>query len=109
MIKKYWVYYLFAFSVMFFVYVKLTHKQIVPEATLEVKAVKQLNGWGYEIYRNGKVFISQESIPSLEGNKPFKTEKDALIVGNYVALKMKTKKGLPTISPKEIDSLGIAK
>lgn len=67
----------------------------------KVQTIKLEKGFGYEIIINNKVFIHQEYIPSISGNKNFKTEKEALEIGNLVAAKLKQGK-MPSVSSEEI-------
>lgn len=106
-IKKNWVYILFAFSVIVYtISIVVNHKK---EQVIEAKTVYVGNGWGYEILVDKKLFITQRVIPAIPGKKAFTTESQALSVANLVMSKMKIKKGLPIVTPKELDSLGIIK
>jgi len=73
---------------------------------LSVRAFKSDNSasWGYEILIDKKVYIHQEFIPALEGNRPFTSKKDAMKVGRAVMLKIKTQKS-PTLTKEEVLSL----
>ena len=64
-------------------------------------------GWGYDILINDTIFVHQDIIPGVSGMRGFKTEEQAAKVGNLVLEKMKMGKRLPSVSPKELDSLGI--
>lgn len=66
-------------------------------------------GWGYDIYVDGKRNIHQPILPGVPGNQHFSSEKDATITGTFAVNKMKQTGGLPTITIKELDSLGITK
>jgi hypothetical protein len=106
MIKKYWIYTLFAISVILFVitqYKKHQKNAIVAKA-------KQLNtgGWGFDIYVKDTVFISQDIIPSINGRKTFASENDALKVGKLMVAKMKNNLR-PIITDFELDSLKIVR
>jgi Domain of unknown function (DUF4907) len=65
-------------------------------------------GWGYNILADGKVHIKQQYMPAVPGKRGFKTEADALMVGNLVVKKIMQNK-LPTITIHELDSMGIYK
>ena len=106
MIKKYWAYILLGFSILFFIY-----KQIEkPNKNFELKTIKTNTGWGYEIYNHKKLYIHQEFIPAIQGNKSFATERDATTVGKFIIGKMeKLKTDLPHITVEELDSLKIIK
>jgi hypothetical protein len=107
MIKKYWAYLLLLFSVIFFIYQKL----IKENQSLQVKAFNTHMGWGYDIYKNDKLYIHQEIIPAIEGRKNFTSKDEAMRLGELVARKIKQGKGggLPQISIEEIDSLKITR
>lgn len=76
--------------------------------TFEVKdSSDKVQGWGYDIYTNGKKVIHQPIVPGIAGNNYFKTEEDARKTGLLAANKMRTTGSLPTLSPKELDSLGV--
>lgn len=66
-------------------------------------------GWGYDLYMDGHKTIHQPIIPGVAGNKSFKTEEQAKKTGNFAINKMKQTGSLPTISIKELDSLGVTK
>ena len=59
-------------------------------------------GYGYEVTQNGKVFIHQDCIPSLNGKQPFSTKKEAEEVAKLVVEKLRNGQS-PTISADEID------
>ncbi len=105
MIKKNWVYILFGISVIIFTVAQFKTVKKVPE--IKAKAVYLGNGWGAEIFVGGKLYITMNRIPAIEGNKPFVSERQALLTANFAIGKMKKKESLPNISLKEIDSLGI--
>lgn len=78
--------------------------------TFEVKdSLGRSQGWGYDIYVNGKKTIHQPIIPAVPGNTPFKTGNDAQKVGLFAMDKMLKQGSLPTILIKELDSLGVLK
>lgn len=78
--------------------------------TFEVKdSAGRSQGWGYDIYVNGKKTIHQPIIPAVPGNNSFKTKNDAQKVGSFAVDKMFKEGSLPTILIKELDSLGVLK
>lgn len=78
--------------------------------TFEVKdSIGRSQGWGYDIYVDGKKTIHQPIIPAVPGNNSFKTENDAQKVGLFAVDKMLKEGSLPTILIKELDSLGVLK
>jgi hypothetical protein len=64
-------------------------------------------GWGYKIFDNGTLFINQPHIPAIQGNKGFTTKEKAEITAQFAILKMEQGFVPPTISPDELDSLGV--
>ncbi|MBK7967010.1 MAG: DUF4907 domain-containing protein [Bacteroidetes bacterium] len=64
-------------------------------------------GFGFDIFQDGKMMIHQNSIPAIQGNKAFATEEDAKAVGALMLYKVS--KGImpPTISVEDLDSLGV--
>lgn len=65
-------------------------------------------GWGYNILADGKVHIKQQYMPAVPGKRGFKSEADALMVGKLVVKKI-TSNQQPTITLRELDSLGVYK
>ena len=107
MIKKNWIYFLFGFSVIVYTAsILINHKK---KQTIESKALYVGNGWGYEIFVDKKIYITQRIIPAIPGKKVFNSQEQAMLVANLVINKLKQKEGLPIITPKELDSLGIIK
>ncbi|PKP13463.1 MAG: hypothetical protein CVU08_05105 [Bacteroidetes bacterium HGW-Bacteroidetes-3] len=72
----------------------------------DLETYKAGNGWGYTIFVKNKVFIKQDIIPGIPAKKPFATEKDAVIVGELMIEKLKSKK-IPSISYKELQINGV--
>lgn len=66
------------------------------------------NGWGYTITVNGKVFIKQNAIPAVEGNKGFATQDDAARVAQLVIDKIANHES-PAIKKTDLQKLGIIK
>jgi len=107
MIKKYWIYILFAFSVIVFTVSQFLSNNKAIEFV--AKAVKFENGWGAQIFVDKKLYITIDRVPAIEGNKSFISEEQALRVANFAIFKMNKRAVLPQISVKEIDSLGIVR
>ena len=70
---------------------------------------KEDGSWGYQIFMNGNLYINQYTIPGVSGTRGFVNEAKASVAGNFVIAKIKTKAGKPTVSVKELDSLGVLK
>ena len=105
MIKKNWIYILFGISVIIFVVSQFISGKNHSE--IKAKAVYLGNGWGAEILVNGKLYITMNRIPAIEGNKQFISEEQALKTANFAIYKMEKRKSLPDITINELDSLGI--
>ncbi len=75
--------------------------------TLTYKTFRVDTGWGYDILRNGKVFIHQPFIPSVQGKFVFRTREDARKTAILVIHRMMERPGLPTLEVEELDSLGV--
>lgn len=65
------------------------------------------NTFGYDIHRNGKRYIHQPNIPAVPGTKGFLVEQDAKKVAGLTIFKINNNILPPTITVKELDSLGI--
>jgi hypothetical protein len=76
-------------------------------STYQNKTGEGPEGYGFDIYQDGKMMIHQNSIPAIQGNKAFATEEEAKAVGALMLFKVS--KGImpPTISVEDLDSLGI--
>ena len=73
---------------------------------LSLESIKTNTGWGYVIKHNDKIIIKQSIIPVIQDQKSFKSEEDALKVGNLVLQKLKTNIS-PTITKKDLILLSI--
>jgi len=79
-------------------------------AQIEVKIVdSNENTFGYEIWVEGQKIIYQPTIPSMAGNKGFKSKEQAQKVADLVVSKIRKNQMPPSVSPEELDSLGILK
>jgi len=85
---------------------KLAESEISLKINSKVSYIDSL-GWGYDIILNGKPYIHQFHIPALAGDKRFERESDAQKVQKLVVWKINKKISPPTVSVKELDSLGI--
>jgi hypothetical protein len=70
--------------------------------------VQTAYGWGYNIMAGEKVHIKQEYMPAVPGKQGFKSAADAMMVGNLVVKKI-TANQLPTVTIRELDSMGLYK
>lgn len=64
------------------------------------------NKYGYNVLYKGKIFIKQETIPSIEGNKRFNDSIDALKVLDLVLIKLNDGKN-PSVTKQDLKKLNI--
>jgi len=64
-------------------------------------------GWGYQILNLGDLYINQPHIPSIPGNNGFDSEEKAKKTADFVIYKLNNGIVPPTVSPEELDSLGV--
>lgn len=76
-------------------------------AEFEVKSFKVNAGWGYTIEIKNKIIIKQTVIPTISNKRSFKTEADALKVGNLVLDRIKQNLS-PTVAKKDLILLEIS-
>ncbi len=76
-------------------------------AIITVEVVDLDSGYGYNIYKDDRLFIHQTMIPAVNGGFMFSTPEDAQKAANYVAYIMSQKAGLPSVTIEELDSLGV--
>jgi hypothetical protein len=75
---------------------------------VSLKTIQNKSGWGYQILVNDSLYINQETIPVIQGNKAFVSKEDAEKIGNLMITKIKQHSNkLPTITVQELDSCGI--
>lgn len=79
----------------------------VQSEDMQVRVFPSGNGYGYEIVMNGKPFIRQETIPAVQGNQYFHTEAQARLAGEFILGKIKNNILPPSVTVKELDSLGV--
>lgn len=72
------------------------------------QVVRNGKTYGYEVHFDGKPIIKQKSIPGKPGNDGFKDSSQAEKVARLVEYKMEAGVMPPTVSKKELDSLGVA-
>ncbi len=128
---------LLSFTLLFFVYSCSTEPQAEQEAIIDSKnesstsatttdnhqqeptqysfavflcdSSNQKLGYGYNVIMDSHVFIHQPSIPSIAGNKGFRSKEQAEKVATLVVYKLTHNIMPPSVTPKELDSLGILK
>ncbi len=68
-----------------------------------------LKGFGYDIYMYRSLYVHQPHIPAINGNRGFDTEEQAHKVGEFIVYKIKNNIMPPSVTPRELDSLGVLK
>lgn len=84
----------------------LTHNAGNDLLKVEVTPFKTTAGWGYEIQVDNKIFIHQETIPAVPGERRFLLEQDAVKTGNAVMKRLLEGKR-PSLSYEEVMALGL--
>jgi Domain of unknown function (DUF4907) len=75
---------------------------------LEVKTThNDTLGYGYEIYKEGKLYIRQPMIPAVSGKHGFRTEADAKKTGEYVKNKIENGIMPPIMTIEELKKLKV--
>ena len=64
-------------------------------------------GYGYKILEDGVPKFSQNTIPSIPGNKAFTTPEKAMKTAEFVIYKLRSGEFPPTVNKAELDSLGV--
>lgn len=72
-------------------------------------SLSKVPSYGYDVLMDGNKFIHQPYIPSISGNKGFSSEEKAEATAQLVIFKLKNNIMPPSVSPKELDSLGVLK
>lgn len=90
-----------------FIYIGYRNRQWKKDHILiELKPIQTAKGWGYNILTDGKVYIHQDIIPAIPGNRGFRTKEDALAVGKIVYDRLLSKQ-VPMVTAKEVHDMGI--
>lgn len=74
---------------------------------VESVAVNYPSGWGYNILVDHKLFIRQEYIPAIPGNKGFSNKEDAIKTAEFAIAKM-IKGKQPAITAADLSSLRVS-
>lgn len=81
-------------------------KSVEPEYSV-VTTQDSEYGWGYQLFKDGKLIIDQKHVPAIQGKKGFSSKEDADLTANYILEKIKKGAFPPTVSVEELDSLGV--
>lgn len=74
---------------------------------LRVETFKIADGWGYRILNGDSMLIHQPFVPVVPGVKRFKTEQDAALTGKLTLSKIEQGLFPPSVTMRELDSLGV--
>ncbi len=80
------------------------------DTSVTVKVFKSeapMTGFGYDIYMHGKLYVHQNHIPAIPGQRDFATEKQAQQVGQLMADKISKGVMPPSITVEELRKFGI--
>ncbi|WP_299364112.1 DUF4907 domain-containing protein [Winogradskyella sp.] len=100
------IFFVISTSVFFITYLMYEDEPAKVGDLYSLNVVQEDNSWIYEISKNDQLLIRQEYIPVIEGKKPFKTKRDAEIIGTLVIDKL-YKNNNPTLTIGEIISNNI--
>lgn len=72
---------------------------------IQLQTFQAEQGWGYDVYIDGRHYIHQAHQPAVGGRQGFATQEQAAAVGALVSTKIR--KGIipPSVSAAEVDSL----
>ena|ERR1700733_8721172 len=76
-----------------------------PAPAITYKTFYQPSGWGYEILENNKIFIHQDFVPVLSGEKGFSKKEYAEQAARLVVEKIQQNQ-LPTLTKNELTLIG---
>ena len=76
-------------------------------AQYTVQIFTTANGWGYDVQKNGQLFIHQPTVPGQPGAVGFASREQARRVGEHVVEKLQQTKALPTLTTNELRQLGV--
>ncbi|PCH93366.1 MAG: hypothetical protein COB85_07285 [Bacteroidetes bacterium] len=81
--------------------------KMVVKLDIRTETFKADTGWGYNIFLDGQQYIHQDIIPSVPEHYGFKSEEDAAKTAQFVANKIRRNIIPPSVTPQELDSLGV--
>ena len=82
-----------------------TKSAVSPDVSYEI--ITSENGYGYKIYMDKNLYISQPSIPGLSGTAGFQNESDARKIAELAVSKINQGIIPPTITFEELETNGI--
>lgn len=78
-----------------------------PQEPIVLETQHSAVGWGYLIKQKSRIVIHQPTIPALSGTQGFSSEQKARRAGELVVSKIRGGHFPPTLTPHELDSLGV--
>lgn len=86
------------------IWIVTLNKQDVKRKKITATIFQGLNGWGYDILVNDKLFIHQESVPAAHGKTGFTEKKQAEQTARLIINKMERGE-LPTVTTFELEQI----
>lgn len=94
-------------SALFFIF-RGNKKNTARVPALAYQTFSTENGWGYRIFTDDTLLIIQQDlIPGMPGKNGFDSEAKAATTAGFVISKIRDGLFPPTVSPRELDSLGV--
>ena len=81
--------------------------QQVPSSQVTYEIVFTESGYGYKVYVDGNLYISQPNIPAMSGTASFQNEADARKIAELAVSKINQGVMPPTITLEELKANGI--
>ena len=95
-------------GILFFFVSRKNKKATTGAPKLTYKTYSTQNGWGYRIFAGDTLLlIQQDVVPGMPGEHGFDTEARAAKTAGYIISKIHNGIFPPTVSPRELDSLGV--
>ncbi len=82
-------------------------KTVHSQKKITTKVFQTESGWGYDIYIGNKHYIHQKEIPAMQGKQGFSSKQQASKTAAFVAKKIHQGIIPPSVTPNELDSLGV--
>jgi len=76
-------------------------------SSVSFEVISVEGGWGYDIYKDGKIYVHHNGVPAISGNSAFETEEKAMRAANFVVNKIIMGVIPPSVTIEELDSLGV--
>jgi hypothetical protein len=80
---------------------------LLPAEPLVLQTQHTAAGWGYLIKQKSRIIIDQPTIPAVQGVQGFSSKQNAQRVGELVVSKIYAGHFPPSLTLRELDSLGV--